>query len=119
MNARVSKEGQLIGKCTAKMAENGQRILKAKGLINLNLPMVRNEMCTTCACRSGTVPNGCLQTQMDFMKAVVQGDKFLCHAPKDGRICAGLIAVRADHVQTPMPPAMQNFFKNWDYSPPD
>jgi len=119
MNHRVSKEGQLLGKCTAKLAEHGRSILKAKGLTNLNLPAVRDEMCATCACRAGTVPNGCLQTQMDFMKAVVQGDKFLCHSPLDGRICAGLIAVRVSHVQTPIPPAIQDVLKNWDYSPPD
>lgn len=116
---RVSDEGLALGKLSARMAALGWRRLAAAGLIDMNLPGARDAMCASCACRAGTVPNGCLQTQLDFLKTVVEGAPFMCHAPKDGRMCAGYIGARAQHVATPMPPAVTALVAKWDYSPPD
>lgn len=50
--------------------------------------------CSDCAARVGTLPNGCEETLMDFLKCVVEGRQFNCHlGVKDGekptRVCAG------------------------------
>lgn len=103
----------------ARVAELGRKRLEAEGLTNLGLPTIRDEMCPSCACRPGTVPNGCLQTQLDFLKAVVQGDRFLCHAPMDGKACAGWIAARAEHASRPLPQQITDLAAAWEYSPPD
>lgn len=116
---RVSEEGQKLGRVTARAAERGRALLASLGLVDLNLPGARDEMCASCACRAGTVPNGCLQTQLDFLKSVVQGDRFCCHAPRDGRLCAGWIAARAWLVKNPMPEELQARIRQWEYSPPD
>lgn len=81
--------------------------------------MLRAEMCKTCACQPKTVPNGCLQTQMDFLKAATEGRPFLCHAPKDGRMCAGWVRARAELVANPLPTEAMKLIERWDYSPPD
>jgi hypothetical protein len=116
---RVTPQGQAMGKSNARMAELGRLKLESTGLTNLNLPMLRDDMCKSCACRPGTVPNGCLQTQMDFLKAVVEGKPFLCHAPNDGRMCAGWVRARAEHVANPMPPEVQALIAKWEFTPPD
>ena len=108
-----------MGKSVARLAQLGRRRLEAVGLTGLGLPAMRDEMCKTCACQPGKVPNGCLQTQLDFLKAVVEGEKFLCHSPKDGRVCAGWVAVRAEHVANPLPREAQEFLSRWEYSPPE
>lgn len=118
-HARVSPEGKAIGASTARFARLGRQLLDREGLSNLNLPGARDEMCASCACRPGTVPNGCLQTQLDFLKAVVDGKQFLCHAPLDGRMCAGYVAARAQQVATPMPEQITNLLAKHEYSPPD
>ena len=118
-HSRVSEEGKSMGRLTSHMADHGKRLLKAEGLTNLNLPTVRDEMCPSCAFRHGTVPNGCIQTQMDALKAIVEAVPFLCHAPKDGRMCAGYIAARASHVAKPLPAVMTDMVANYDFSPPD
>lgn len=108
-----------MGKTAARLAELGITRLQAEGLRDLNLPMLRDEMCKTCACRVGTVPNGCLQTQLDFLKSVVEGGKFLCHAPMDGRMCAGWVRARAEVVANPMPQQVVALLAKVEYSPPD
>lgn len=118
-HSRVSPQGQAMGKSAARLAELGLTRLQAEGLTDLNLPMLRDEMCKTCACRAGAVPNGCLQTQMDFLKAVVEGLPFLCHAPKDGRVCAGWVRARAEIVANPMPQQVVALLAKVEYSPPD
>lgn len=116
---RVSAGGKALGRITAKAAELGRSRLEANSLVGLGLPGLRDEMCASCACRAGTVPNGCLQTQMDLLKTVVDGVPFLCHAPKDGRMCAGWAGVRAHHVAHPLPEAVIDLVNAWDYSPSD
>lgn len=108
-----------MGKTAARLAELGRERLKELGLADVKGPGLRDEMCKTCACRLGTVPNGCLQTQMDFLKAAAEGERFLCHAPMDGRLCAGWVRVRAELVANPLPPHAMELLKKWQYSPPD
>ena len=50
--------------------------------------------CNDCAYRTGTPPNGCLETVMDAIKCVVECKPFYCHKGlKDGdppkRLCSG------------------------------
>jgi len=82
-------------------------------------PMLRAEMCSSCACRPGTVPNGCLQTQMDFLKSAHEGKPFRCHAPSDGRICTGWLYARAEIAANPLPPQAVALLDKWDYTPAD
>lgn len=116
---RVSDEGRQLGRLTTAMAERGRVILAAQGLVGINMPGLRDEMCASCACRPGTVPNGCLQTQLDLLKTVVEGKPFLCHAPHDGKLCAGWAGARAEHVARPLPDAVVAMTEAWNYSPPD
>lgn len=118
-HSRVCETGKKLGKLTARMVELGRMQLASQGLLNINMRFMRDEMCTTCACRRSTVPNGCLQTQMDFLKAVIDGKKFLCHAPLDGKMCAGYIAARAHYVANPLPAQIVTMVSEWEYSPPD
>lgn len=108
-----------MGKNAARLAELGRKRLEADGLLNLGLPMLRDDMCKSCACQPNTVPNGCLQTQMDFLKSAAEGMPFRCHAPNDGRMCAGWVRVRAALVATPLPADAVELLAKWDYSPPD
>lgn len=118
-HSRVTPQGQMMGKSAARLAELGRKRLEADGLKNLNMPMLRDEMCKSCACQRDSVPNGCLQTQMDFLKSAVEGRPFLCHAPSDGRMCAGWVRVRAELVANPLPTQAAELLEKWDYSPPD
>lgn len=118
-NDRVTPAGMALGRSTAKLATVGRKLLADAGLMDMHLPTVRNEMCKSCACRPGTVPNGCEQTQMDFLKAIIQGDRFLCHAPKDGRVCAGWVAARAAVAEKPIPIELRLLVACYEYSPPD
>jgi hypothetical protein len=75
----------------------------------------KDERCASCAFRLGTVPNGCVQTQMDVMKAVMEHEAFFCHVGerKGTKVCDGWFA----SVQ-----AVKNKPKvicPWNYSPPD
>lgn len=108
-----------MGKNAARLAMLGQKRLAADGLTGLKFPTLRDEMCKSCACQPGSVPNECLQTQMDFLKSVVEGLGFRCHAPNDGRMCAGWVRARAEHVANPLPVEVQTLIAKWDYTPPD
>jgi hypothetical protein len=116
---RVTPEGQSLGRLTTLLADRGQKVLEAQGLTNLGAPGLRDDMCKTCACTAGSVPNGCLQTQLDFLKAAVEGERFLCHSPLDGRICAGWARARAEVVANPLPPDLVSMLNEHEYSPPD
>jgi hypothetical protein len=108
-----------MGKNSVRLAILGKKRLKAAGLANLQASMLRDEMCKTCACKAGSVPNGCLQTQLDFLKSVTEGKPFLCHSPKDGRMCAGWVGARAQVVANPLPKEVSGLLDKWEYSPPD
>lgn len=118
-HSRVSPQGRALGSSTARLAEMGRARLVALGLDDLKAPGLRDEMCKSCACRPGTVPNGCLQTQLDLLKAASDGVPFRCHAPMDGRICAGWASVRAQLGVTPLPAAVVGLLARHDYSAPD
>lgn len=118
-HSRVTPQGRAMGKSAARLAELGKKRLEALGLDGVESPRTRAEMCKTCACRPGVVPNGCLQTQLDFLKSAVEGQPFLCHAPMDGRMCAGWLRVRAELVANPVPPPLAALLAKHEYSPPD
>lgn len=118
-HSRVTPQGQAMGKSAALLAEIGRGLLKAMGLEGVKAPRLRDDMCKTCACQPGSVPNGCVQTQMDFLKAAAEGTPFLCHSPKDGRLCAGWVRVRAQLVATPLPPQLLALLAKHEFSPPD
>ena len=118
-HSRVTPQGRAMGKNAARLAELGRARLVELGLDGLNGPGLRGEMCKSCACQPGSVPNGCLQTQMDFMKSVHEGKPFRCHAPMDGKICAGWIRARAEVMARPLPPQAVELLDKWEYSPLD
>lgn len=118
-HSRVTPQGQAMGKNAAKLAELGCARLAALGLDGVKAPMLRGEMCKSCACQPGSVPNGCLQTQMDFLKSVHDGKPFRCHAPMDGKLCAGWVRARAELVENPLPPQAVALLDKWEYTPPD
>ncbi len=108
-----------MGKSAARLAELGHKLLTDMGLADVQAPNLRADMCKTCACRPGTVPNGCLQTQLDFLKAAHEGTPFLCHSPKDGKLCAGWVRARAQIAATPLPPKVAELLADHEYSQPD
>ncbi len=116
---RVTPEGRAMGESAVRLAERGRAQLALMGLDGIAGPGLRAEMCKTCACQPESVPNGCLQTQMDFLKAAAEGHPFLCHAPKDGRLCAGWVRVRAELVANPLPPRLMSMLAEHEFSPPD
>ena len=118
-HSRVTPEGKAMGKNAARLAELGRARLVEMGLDGVKGPGLRDEMCKTCACQPGSVPNGCLQTQMDFLKAAAEGRPFQCHSPLDGKLCAGWVRARAELVANPLPPQAMALIAKWDYSPPD
>jgi hypothetical protein len=112
-HSRVTPEGRAAGFCTARLVEPAVADLVRQG--------EPDERCKSCAGTWGTVPNGCQQTQLDFIKAVAENVPFLCHQHnRKGWPChawyAARVAIRkADkhhgkslQVQVP-----------WDFSPPD
>ena len=116
---RVTPQGQAMGKSAARLAELGRARLTEMGLDGIKGGNLRGEMCKSCACQPGSVPNGCLQTQMDFLKAAAEGKQFLCHSPRDGRLCAGWVRVRAELVANPLPPQALALLAKYEFSPPD
>jgi hypothetical protein len=100
---RVTPEGRAIGFQTATLVEPTVQALARQG--------EADDRCKSCAGTYGTVPNGCLQTQSDLIKAITEGVPFGCHVNK-GMVChawyAGRIALRGKVL-----PAA------WDFSPPD
>lgn len=116
---RTSPAGREMGRNAARLAELGASRMAAAGLTDMNVPTVRDKMCKSCACRPGTVPNGCLDTQLDILKAAAEGTPFYCHAPRDGRMCAGWIRIRAQVVATPFPAPLLALLAKHEFSPPD
>ena len=109
----------MMGRSASRLAELGKQRLEEFGLADVKGPGLREDMCKTCACQLGSVPNGCLQTQLDFLKSAAEGKPFLCHAPLNGQICAGWVRVRAELVANPLPHAVTEMLAKHEYSPPD
>lgn len=114
---RVTPEGRAMGVLMAGLADAEC----AKLAQHHDEP---DERCKSCAFRAGTVPNGCIQTQSDAMKAVVEDVPFMCHGHQDAhgrydQICHGWFAVRRivarkeAHDGKKLPPVP------WDFSPPE
>lgn len=106
---RVSPEGQKLGEQMARLCDQESKKLIAAG------EWEKDERCASCAFRSGTVPNGCLQTQLDTMKSVLEHNAFFCHAVEvpGTKVCAGWFA----SVQAVK--GKPKVICPWDYSPPD
>jgi hypothetical protein len=108
---RVSPEGRKIGANMASLANKATALLALQG--------EPDERCKSCAFTAGTVPNGCLQTQMDVLKAVTERVPFMCHQP-DRNVCHGwyasVVAIKqSETVKGPFP--VQTC--PWEFSPPD
>lgn len=110
---RVTPEGKAMGEQMVRLAEPMIRHLANSG--------ETDDRCPSCAFRLGTVPNGCLQTQMDVMKAVVENVPFCCHQhDRKGWPCHGWYAARiairdaelrkGEKLEATCP---------WEFSPPD
>jgi len=85
--SRVTPEGEELGRHLVKKTQPGlDRVMELDGV---------DGRCISCAYRLGTVPNGCPQTQLDALKATLEGVPFKCHhSPGLRRICAGWMASR-------------------------
>ncbi len=118
-HSRVTTQGMVMGKNAARLAELGRLRLEQAGLTDIKINKIRDDMCKTCACKLGSVPNGCEQTQLDFLKAAIEGHPFLCHSPDDGSLCAGWVRARAELVANPPPAALVKIISKVEYSPPD
>lgn len=116
---RVTPTGKSLGATTARLAEVGRQHLKRVGLDNVRAPGLRDGMCKSCACRPGTVPNGCLHTQLDFLKAAAEGKPFQCHSPLNGTLCTGWVRARAALAYNPLPSQVMALLAKHEYSPPD
>lgn len=77
-HSRVTPEGKRCGERVSRMTDNEVGKLIATG------EWTKDERCATCAFRFGTVPNGCPQTQLDIIKAVLEKQTFCCHVARDG-----------------------------------
>lgn len=109
---RPSPEGRLIGEQLARMTDNAEPAI-------LRRFAGHPQRCTSCAFRAGTVPNGCLETVMDALKATMECEPFYCHQPKPGpdgeptTVCAGwAIAISSIKDRAPLPTP-------WPYSHED
>ena len=110
---RVTPEGRAAGEQLVRMTEPAIAALVAQ--------CEPDERCKTCAFRLGTVPNGCMQTQLDAIKCLIEGVQFSCHqAGREGWPCHGYyaasVALREATERTGLAlPAKCP----WEFSPPD
>lgn len=111
--SRISAAGQELGAEILRLSEPAIARLVSEG--------EPDERCKSCAFRSGTVPAGCLQTQMDVLKAIIEDVPFLCHqADRKGWPCHGWYASivelkRKEKLLGPLPVSSCP----WPFSPPD
>ncbi len=87
-HSRCSPEGAIAGKALVRLTDPAIAELVAEG--------EADDRCPTCAFREGTVPNMCLQTQADAIKAVIEDVLFTCHhkKPIGSHVCHGWFAAR-------------------------
>lgn len=112
-HSRVTPEGRAMGEQMVRLADRSIARLAADG--------EEDERCNSCAFRPGTVPNGCLQTQMDALKCVVENVPFLCHqADRKAWPCHGWYAARVEvkRVERARGQPLQAKCP-WEFSPPD
>lgn len=84
---RVTPEGQRLGEQMSRLTDIEVGKLIADG------EWSKDERCKSCAFRHGTVPNGCIQTQADALKCLLERKTFGCHVPGHGHgTCMGWFA---------------------------
>lgn len=110
---RVTPEGRAMGEQLIRITEPTIRKLASEG--------EPDERCRSCAFRPGTVPNGCPQTQLDALKAVVEDVPFLCHqADRKGWPCHGWYAARVAIKRSEKASGKPLVaICPWEFSPPD
>lgn len=111
---RVTPQGLALGEQMVRLTTPAIEALAAEG--------EPDERCKSCAFRAGTIPNGCPQTQLDALKAVVEGVPFLCHQhDKKGDVCHGWfaarVAIRRASEARGVPLGVTHC--PWPFSPPD
>lgn len=90
--SRIDPQGKALGDQT-------MRLYVAPGLALAAAEGEPDQRCGTCAFRPGTVPAGCVQTQMDAFKCIMEDVPFMCHAHADAqgrpdRVCHGWFVAR-------------------------
>jgi hypothetical protein len=80
-------EGRLLGTQLARLADIEEKRLRER------FPHMHRR-CGECAFRAGTTPNGCPETLLDAVKALIEHVPFFCHKKftEDGEpvlLCAG------------------------------
>lgn len=110
---RVSPEGKAAGFQMVRMVEPAIAYLECEG--------EPDERCKSCAFRLNTVPNGCIQTQLDALKCVVEGVPFQCHqSDRGGHTCHGWFAGRvAMRLAEEARGVKLEMTCPWEFSPPD
>jgi hypothetical protein len=104
-HSRVTATGRALGAQLVRLTD--------PAIFQLSLEGEPDTRCASCAFKLGTVPNGCEQTQLDAVKAVMEGVPFYCHMdPQHRTLCHGWFAGRyaVDGRRTVCP---------WEFSPPD
>jgi len=111
---RPSPEGRMIGEQLARLCD------KAEIEIRKQFPD-HDERCKSCAFRSGTLPNGCLITVMDALKATLECHPFMCHQDFDAKgeptqLCAGFVILMGSTHIGEIPAPIQSIVAKWEYS---
>src|ERR1700686_367015 len=96
---RPCELGKSVGENMSKLADQAEEDCREKlGFVAIK--------CSTCAFKSGSIPNGCLTTVADAMKCTMENEPFFCHHKiEDGKpttLCAGwLMMDRSNKVEAP------------------
>lgn len=84
---RVCDESQMLGSVLGRIVDEAEPEIRAK------FPGIA-ERCKSCAFKTGTLPNSCLDTALDAFDCAIRGEPFYCHhrfnsdgTPRD--LCAG------------------------------
>lgn len=101
---RPTPEGIALGENLARLTQPD-----IDAMVSAGIP---DNRCASCAFRLGTIPNGCIETQADALKALMEGDPFYCHMqfPLGTVLCFGWYAARESIIGTK--PVMP-----WGYTP--
>jgi hypothetical protein len=88
-----TSEGRALGTELARLTDIEEARLRER------FPLAHRR-CGDCALRAGTDPNGCAETLLDVVKALVEGVPFYCHKAVDEEgapkiLCAGFAILAA------------------------
>lgn len=90
---RPCDQGRALGSNLARFADHAEKEMDTA----LGFHAVR---CVSCTFRAGTFPNECASTTMDATKALMEGERFMCHhggADAHGElttVCAGWLMLQ-------------------------